>query len=303
MTEKKEKKSRLFESPLFEEIPKEKLDEIARSLQEKVVPAHSIIFRQGDPGDSLYIINSGKVRVFRQDKDGVETHLSQLGPGQSFGEMALLTGESRSANVETVEETHLSILSKDQFDRILRDYPQVSLTFVKQMYKWLARDELQLEREAQRHFWLHGLSLFDFVLIIGLTLLCGIIFNQANPNGIRLMPKLRYEEKVVKVLLSSAMVRHEESEILFVDARPSPFFDQQHIKGAINIPLALFDIMYMMELSEVDRAKEIIVYGRSISSRSDEEIARKLTLRGHKDVKILDGGLSTWKRNGYPVEP
>jgi len=59
----------------------------------------------------------------------------------------------------------------------------------------------------------------------------------------------------------------------------------------------------MMELSEVDKAKKIIVYGRSISSRSDEEVARKLILRGHKNIEILDGGLSTWKKKGYPVEP
>ncbi|MFB0522023.1 MAG: cyclic nucleotide-binding domain-containing protein [Desulfatiglandales bacterium] len=303
MTGKNEKKGGLSESPLFEDIAKEKLDEITQALQGKVVPARTIIFRQGDPGDSFYLINSGKVRVFRKDRDGVGTDLSQLGPGQSFGEMALLTGEPRSANVEASEETHLSVLTKDQFDRILRDYPQVSLSFVKQMSTWLVRDELKLEREAQRQFWLQGLSLFDFILIAGLTLLFGIIFNQSNPRGIRVIPQLRFEEEVVKVPPSSAMGKYVEGETLFVDARRSSFFDQQHIKGAINIPLAIFDIMYMMELSEVDKAKKIIVYGRSISSRSDEEVARKLILRGHKNIEILDGGLSTWKKKGYPVEP
>jgi len=303
MTGKNERESRLSESPLFEDIPKEKLGEIARALQDKVVPAHTVIFRQGDPGDTFYLVNSGKVRVFRKDRDGVETDLSQLGPGQGFGEMAVLTGESRSANVEAVEETRLTVLPKDQFDRILRDYPQLSLTFVKQMSKWLARDEADLERAARGEFWLHGLSLFDFILIAGLTLLCGIIFNQSNPRGIRLVPQLRFEDEVIKVLPASAMEKHEGGETLFVDARPSGFFDQRHIKGAINVPLALFDLMYMMGLSEVDKAREIIVYGKSISSRSDEEVARKLILHGHKSVEILKGGLSTWRRKGYPVEP
>lgn len=303
MTGKDKGDKRLSETPLFEGIPEEKMAEIEQALDTKIVPAHTVVFRQGDPGDSFYIIRSGKVRVFRKDRDGVETDLSQLGSGQGFGEMALLTGESRSANVETIEETGLSVLPKDQFDRILRDHPQVSLTFVKEMSKWLTRDELQLERAARREFWLHGLSLFDFILIGGLTLLCGIIFNQTNPRGIRLIPQLRFEEEIVQVVSDSAMAKHEEGEALFVDARPSSFFEQRHIKGAINIPLALFDLMYMMGLSEADKAQNIIVYGRSISSRSDEEVARKLILRGHRNVEVLDGGLSTWKKKGYPVEP
>jgi len=299
----KNEKERLSESSLFEDIPKEKLDEITRALEDKVVPAHTIIFRQGDPGDAFYIINSGKVRVFRKEADGVETDLSQLGPGESFGEMALFTREARSANVEAIEETHLTVLRKDQFDRVLKDYPQVSLTFIKQMSKRLRRRDETLVDVVQRQFWLPGLSLFDFILIAGLTLLCGVIYNKSNPRGIRLIPQLRFEEEVVKVLPSPALAKYEEGDTLLVDARPSSFFEQQHIKGAINVPLALFELMYMMELGEVDKAKKIIVYGRSISSRSDEEVARKLILRGHKNLEILQGGLSAWKKKGYPVEP
>jgi len=299
----KNEKERLSESSLFEDIPKEKLDEITRALEEKIVPPHTIIFRQGDPGDAFYIINSGKVRVFRKEADGVETDLSQLGPAESFGEMALFTREARSANVEAIEETHLSVLRKDQFDRVLKDYPQVSLTFIKQMSKRLRRRDETLVDVVQRQFWLPGLSLFDFILIVGLTLLCGVIYNRSNPRGIRLIPQLRFEEEVVKVLPSPALAKYEEGDTLMVDARPSSFFEQGHIKGAINVPVALFELMYMMELGDVDKAKKIIVYGRSISSRSDEEVARKLILRGHKNIEILQGGLSAWKKKGYPVEP
>ena len=54
--------------------------------------------------------------MFRRDSDGFETELSVLGHGESFGEMALVTGEARSANVEAMEETHLMVLSKEQFE-------------------------------------------------------------------------------------------------------------------------------------------------------------------------------------------
>jgi 3-mercaptopyruvate sulfurtransferase SseA len=68
------------------------------------------------------------------------------------------------------------------------------------------------------------------------------------------------------------------------------------------MPVAIFDIMYMMVLSQEQKQREIIVYGRTISKRYDEKLANKLAVRGHKNVKVLDGGLSAWKDKGYPIE-
>ena len=303
MTETTKKEDGLSESPVFDEIPQEKLSEISGAVQEKVVPAHTVIFQQGDPGDSFYVIKSGKVRAFRKDEDGVETDLSELGPGESFGEMALLTGEPRSANVETIEETCLSVLSKEQFDLILKDYPRIAVSFVKQMSGWLLKDEIKLEKETQRQFKAPGLSGFDFLLIFGVTLLCGLIFNISNPNGISLFPHSFSEEPVSKVNPASAMEKYAEGKTLFIDARPTSFYDKKHIKGAIPMPLSVFDIAYLMNLGEEERSKDIIVYGRNISSLYDEHVARKLMLRGHKNVKILQGGLTAWEKSGYPVEP
>ena len=132
-----------------------------------------------DAGDAFYIINSGNIRVFKKLRFGVELPLSQLGPGESFGEMALLTDKPRSASVETLEETELTVLSKEQLNRILKDYPQVSLQFIKQMSMWLLEDELRLEKEQQQQFWQHGLSPFVFmnlitVLLPSVELICGI---------------------------------------------------------------------------------------------------------------------------------
>src|SRR5208337_5447991 len=99
--------------------------------------------------------------VFRKDSAGLETDLSVLGPGQSFGEMALLTGEARSANVETIEETRLMVLSREQFEHILEDVPGLTLSFVKQMSGWLLRDEKIIEKEAQLQRQAPRLSPFD----------------------------------------------------------------------------------------------------------------------------------------------
>lgn len=303
MGPKNETERRLSESPIFADIPEEKLFEVARLAENRVVPAHTIIFQQGEPAESFFIINRGKVRVFKKGEEGLETDLAHLGPGESFGEMALVTEKPRSANVEALEETHLIVLPKDQFDRILRDYPHISSHFIKLLSSWILRDDRRLERETERQFRALRLSWFDLLVIFGLSILFGVSFNLSNPNGVRLIPKAWTAEAVSKVPISVAVAKHAEKRTLFVDARPANFYDQRRIKDAVNLPLALFDIMYMMQFNKIPKTKEIIVYGKTISRLYDEEVVRKLLLRGHKNTRVLQGGFPTWERQGYPVAP
>ena len=150
MTDFEEKTRRLSETAAFREMPVEMLGEIAQVVEDRVIPAKTLLFKRGDPGDSFWVIQTGKVRVFRRDDKGTEITFSELGPGKSFGEMALLTGEPRSASVETLEESRLMVLSKEQFDRVLKSHPDLSLSFIKQLSGWLKRDEQALETEAKR---------------------------------------------------------------------------------------------------------------------------------------------------------
>jgi len=143
----------------------------------------------------------------------------------------------------------------------------------------------------------------DYLIIFVLSLAFSLVFNFSNPNGIRLMPKSWSGESIPAATLQMAIEHHRSGSSLFIDAMPSGFFEREHIKGAVNLPPALFDIMYMLELNETDKEKPIYVYGRTISSLYDEEVAKKLIVRGHKNTRILKGGLSDWKKNGYPVGP
>ncbi len=292
----------LSRNPLFKDIPKEKLAEIAQSAQDEIVPAHKIVFREGDPGDRFYMINSGKVRLFKTDREGVEIPVVELSAGEFFGQVAILTKEFRLMNVKTVEESHFTVFSKDQFERILQEYPSVSLAFAKQMSKWLVRDALVLNKKSERVLETSKLSWLEFFGIFFLSLLCGIIFNYSNPNGISLIPSFFVDEAIARLAPSPEIADQLQGGTIFVDARPSALYEKGHIEGAINIPLALFDIMYMLELSGLNKNKNIIVYGRTISSLYDEQVARKLVLRGHANTMILKGGLSAWKKRGYPIK-
>jgi len=303
MEEKGEAKKRLRETAVFRDMPEDTLEEIAGVAETKEFPAGTLVFRKDDPADSFWIVNSGKVRVFLTDEEGIETTLSQLGPGQSFGEMALLTGEPRSANVETLEETCLTYLAKEEFHRILKHHPDVSLGFVRQMSRWLRHEDQRLQQETREKAREQRVSWTDFALIMGLSVLFAVAFNHSNPNGIALFPKAVLAVGVPSVEPAGVIGDYEKGDTLLVDAMPGNFYEQAHIKGAVNIPLPLFEISYLMNLAEVNKERRIIVYGSTISRPYDNEVAEKLLLRGHKNVRILEGGLSAWRKKGYPVEP
>ena len=93
------------------------------------------------------------------------------------------------------------------------------------------------------------------------------------------------------------------NSISYADIRgPMGLNKKEHIENAVNVPLDLFNTIYMMELGRLDKNKIIIVYGRTISRRYAEQVSRKLVLRGHSNTIILKGGLSAWKKKGYPVK-
>jgi CRP-like cAMP-binding protein/rhodanese-related sulfurtransferase len=292
----------LLKSPIFRDMPPEQLDVIARAVENKVVPENGIVFREGDPADSFYIISSGKVRIFVKSDRGFERELSILGPGDSFGEVALLTGESRSANVSALQETRLLVFPKDVFERIMQEHPELPRTFMKEMRGWLLKDQEIIEQDAEAVIEGSRMSWFDFLLIIGLSLLLGLSFNHANPNGIPLFPSLSERNPVPVIGASEAIEEYRQGKALIVDAMPPNFYQKGHIKGAVNMPMSLFDIVYLMNFSEEDKDKPILVYGNTISKPYDIEIAGKLQLRGYTNVKTIEGGLSAWQEKGYPVE-
>ena len=231
----------------------------------------------------------------------MEVNLSIQGPGDTFGEMALLTGEPMSADIEALEETHLMVLSKGQFDRILRDFPAISKVFVKEMKRWLLRDDERLDAAALKAYKASRMSWVDFFLVIAISIVLAVLFNTTNPNGIPLFPEFPDRSSIPGISPSAAMEEIKHGETLILDAMPINFYQQRHIEGAVNIPLGVFDIVYLMSFAEEDKEKKIVVYGETASKSYDLEIADKLLLRGYRNVRILEGGLTAWEAMGYPV--
>lgn len=162
-----------------------------------------------------------------------------------------------------------------------------------------ARLRSLVQNEADR---MGRASAFDCALILLLATVVGVLFNLAAPQGISLVQESVLRPTPVTVAPDAAKRITEEEGAVLVDARPKELYDRKHIRGAVNVPLSLFDIMVMMKLSQLDPERPIIVYGRTISRRYDEELAFRLRQRDHEHVKVLAGGLDAWVAKGYPVE-
>lgn len=94
-------------------------------------PKNTILMNEGDETDSLYVITSGKVKVFVSDENGKEIILNILGPGEYFGELALLDDSPRSASVMTLEDSRFSVISRSDFQQCLVDYPDIAMSLIR----------------------------------------------------------------------------------------------------------------------------------------------------------------------------
>lgn len=110
---------RLRSVELFSGLKPEALELVAKVATEEVHTTGTTIFRHGDAGDKLYVIVEGKVRISREVPGMGEEALAVLGPGQVFGEMALLDESPRSADARVHERCRLLALPKDAFDDLL----------------------------------------------------------------------------------------------------------------------------------------------------------------------------------------
>lgn len=88
---------------------------LAEKMGRRSFSKGTALFRRGEEGDALYIVIRGRIRIFASNRRGSEITLALLGPGEFFGEMALLDGQPRSANAEAEEDTELHVLKRDPF--------------------------------------------------------------------------------------------------------------------------------------------------------------------------------------------
>ncbi|HLE52408.1 MAG TPA: cyclic nucleotide-binding domain-containing protein, partial [Anaerolineales bacterium] len=107
---------------LFHDSSAEELDRLADSLSAERYAVGELILRQGDSGDKFYIIERGNASIWQSSPDGEEKQVDKLGPGQYFGELALISNAPRNATVRAVTPLALLSLHQEEFDQLVRQY-------------------------------------------------------------------------------------------------------------------------------------------------------------------------------------
>lgn len=134
--------------PLFSSLDEEEIKVLEKVTKEKFFPKGCIIFQQGEAGDVLFIIVSGKVRVILTDESGREIVLSELGVGEFFGEMAILDEDPRSAGVIAKEDTTLLMLNRKDFVQKVKEHPEIAFKLLREMSKRLRGANRMIESLA-----------------------------------------------------------------------------------------------------------------------------------------------------------
>lgn len=111
---------------IFSELEEESLKEVAKKLQPLSLPKAATLYHEGDAGDALYVIQSGRVRIVQEREEGKEKVLNYLGRGDTFGETALLTGAPRSVTAKVDSAANFLVLYKKDFEAFLKKNPTAS---------------------------------------------------------------------------------------------------------------------------------------------------------------------------------
>lgn len=123
----------LSKVPLFAALGRTELEEVEKHASARTYPKNTVVVSQGDASTSLYVIVSGEVKVFLSDNEGKEVIINSQGPGEYFGELALIGDGERSASIMTTEKSTFCVITQHDFREVLAKHPDIALTLIKDL--------------------------------------------------------------------------------------------------------------------------------------------------------------------------
>lgn len=136
---------------LFKDLSPEALEKMSSLLENVNFKAGDAVFHERDKGDALYVVHSGKVRIWVHDEDSKEVTLAELVPGDFFGEMSVLDGGERSANATVAADSLLHRLTRADFEEFLLSHPQAALEVIRGITSRLRQTNLLVSQRVSRN--------------------------------------------------------------------------------------------------------------------------------------------------------
>jgi CRP/FNR family cyclic AMP-dependent transcriptional regulator len=134
--------------PLFADLEEGELERFSRVAVPRSFPAATRVFHEGDHSDACYIVRSGSFRVTREHSDGRAITLATLGPGDIFGELAMLDGEVRSASVESLSDGELLALPAGEVRALLARQPEITVKLIAALVRRLRAANERISRQS-----------------------------------------------------------------------------------------------------------------------------------------------------------
>lgn len=130
---------------LFRGLPERTIAQIAALASRRSYKADTLVFMRGDPGDALYGVVTGRVRISASAAGGKEVFLNIMEPGDAFGEIALLDGQPRTAAATTLAPTELIVIRRDDFLGLVKREPQLAVHLIELLCKRVRWTSEQME--------------------------------------------------------------------------------------------------------------------------------------------------------------
>jgi CRP/FNR family transcriptional regulator len=132
-------------SPLFNGLPKEQIDHVVKIVIKKQYNRGETIFFEGDDGKGFYMVESGKVKIYKMSLSGKEHILHIFGPGEPFGEVPVFHGQPFPATAEALMKTTLLFFPRDKFVQLVHEMPSIALNMLAVLSMRLRRFASQIE--------------------------------------------------------------------------------------------------------------------------------------------------------------
>jgi len=142
-----EKFSVLRHHPLFRDLERSVLDQLCRYVKTRVVKRGATIFSKGDPGNSLFAVSSGTVKIGVSSSDGRDAIFNLIGVGEIFGEIALLDGHARTADAIATTDCILLMIDRREFIPFLQSQPMLAMKFIELLctrLRWISEHVEQI---------------------------------------------------------------------------------------------------------------------------------------------------------------
>lgn len=164
--------------PMFESFSEEQMDLLMANFTIVKYDARQVLFREGDPGDSFFVVLKGAIKIYINHPEGQEKTLSVCRPGDSFGELSLLDGKPRSASAQTLKKTELLVISQENFMTLLGNHFEITHTIMREI----------IARIRDTHQHIRDLTVFD-----ARTRVITSLINMANRHGRRTQNAIEVE--------------------------------------------------------------------------------------------------------------